>query len=247
MISLIKEYQPDIAFFQEMVCEDSLVENPHGYIGEYLKKLNFSDYIYSYNRKMDFWDDAHFGIIIFSKQPFINKQTVMWNPYDYNSIIQYADLVNGTDTFRLFNLHLQSLRFSRDNLKYIDQPTVEDGKALKEQKSIISKFKTGFLKRKIQADRISEEIDKSPYPVIICGDFNDVPNSYAYHTIGKKKKNAFEEIGTGLGRTFSSISPTLRIDNIFVDPKFEVKQFIRINKKLSDHFPIIADIRMGKK
>ena len=113
---------------------------------------------------MDFWDDAHFGIIIFSKQPFINKQTVMWNPYDYNSIIQYADLVNGTDTFRLFNLHLQSLRFSRDNLKYIDQPTVEDGKALKEQKSIISKFKNRVFKKKNSGRQDQRRDRQKPLP-----------------------------------------------------------------------------------
>lgn len=171
----------------------------------------------------------------------------MWYPNDYNSIIQYVDIVKGPDTFRVFNIHLQSLRFSRSNLKYIDQPLVEDKDALKESKSIISKFKTGFVKRKVQAERIREEMDKSPYPVIVCGDFNDVPNSYAYHTIGNGMKNAFAEKGGGLGRTFSGIAPTLRIDNIFVDSKFDVEQYERVKKKLSDHFPIITDLQFNKK
>lgn len=246
MMELINEYQPDIACFQEMVCEDSVVVKTHSYIGEYLQRLQFPDYFYSYNRKEDFWDYAHFGIIIFSKYPIINKQTVMWYPYDYNSIFQYVDIVKGADTLRVFNIHLQSLRFSRDNLKYIDEPGA-DKDAIKESKSIISKFKTGFVKRKAQADRIKEEMDKSPYPVMVCGDFNDVPNSYAYHTIGNGLKNAFAEKGSGLGRTFSGIAPTLRIDNIFVDPRFSVEQFVRIQKKLSDHFPVITDIQLNKK
>ena len=59
--------------------------------------------------------------------------------------------------------------------------------------------------------------------------------------------NAFVKKGTGLGRTFSGISPVLRIDNIFVDKKMDVLQFQLIKKKLSDHFPIIADVQMGKK
>jgi endonuclease/exonuclease/phosphatase family metal-dependent hydrolase len=79
----------------------------------------------------------------------------------------------------------------------------------------------------------------------VCGDLNDVPNSYAYHTIGSGLKNAFAEKGVWLGRTFSGIAPTLRIDNIFVDKRFDVEQYIRIKKKLSDHFPILAD--MSKK
>ena len=171
----------------------------------------------------------------------------MWYPYDYNSIIQYADIVKGYDTFRIFNIHLQSLRFSKENLKYIDEPSIEEDKTIKESKSIISKFRNGFIKRKIQADRIREEMEKSPYPLIVCGDFNDVPNSYAYHTIGKNMNDAFAEKGAGLGRTYSGISPTLRIDNIFVDNKFEVEQYERVKKKLSDHFPVLADIMINKK
>jgi endonuclease/exonuclease/phosphatase family metal-dependent hydrolase len=156
--------------------------------------------------------------------------------------------VKEDDTIRVFNIHLQSLRFSKSNLKYIETPTVEDeNAAIKESKNIIRKFKKGFLKRQVQADRIRAEIDKSPYPVIITGDFNDVPNSYAYYTIGKHMNNAFVEKGSGLGRTFSGISPVLRIDNIFVDEKMNVLQFNLVKKKLSDHFPIFADVEMPKK
>ena len=48
--------------------------------------------------------------------------------------------------------------------------------------------------------------------------------------------------GFGIARTFSTISPTLRIDNIFADKNFTVTQFTRVKKLLSDHFPIIADL-----
>ena len=247
MIDIINQNQPDIACFQEMVAEDSTVTD-HGHVDEFLQKLNFKNYFYSYNIKEDFWGYAHFGIIIFSKYPIINKHTVSTYPNDYNSIFQYVDIVKEADTIRVFNVHLQSLRFSKESLKYIDKPTVEDeGAALKESKNIIIKFKTGFLKRQLQADKIRSEIDKSPYPVIITGDFNGVPNSYAYNTIGKGLNNAFTKKGSGLGRTFSGISPVLRIDNIFADEKMEVLQYQLIKKKLSDHFPIIADVQIGKK
>lgn len=247
MFNVINEYEPDIACFQEMVAEDSTVTD-HGHMDEFLQKLKFGDYLYSYNSKEDFWGYAHFGIIIFSKYPIIKKQTVSFYPNNYNSIFQYVDIVKGEDTIRVFNVHLQTLRFSKSNLKYIEQPTIEDeNAAIKESKNIIGKFKRGFLKRQVQADRIRAEIEESPYPVIITGDFNDVPNSYAYHTIGKEMKNAFVEKGSGLGRTFSGISPVLRIDNIFTDKKMDVLQFQRFNKKLSDHFPIVADVQMRKK
>lgn len=246
MFDIINDYQPDIACFQEMVAEDSTIKN-HGHMDEFLKKLNYPDYFYSYNSKEDYWGYAHFGIIIFSRYPIINKKTISYYPNNYNSIFQYIDIVKGEDTIRVFNIHLQSLRFSRSNLKYIDEPSIEEEKTLKESKSILGKFKRGFLKREEQANRIRAELVKSPYPVILTGDFNDLPNSYAYHTIGGSMKNAFVENGAGLGRTFSGISPVLRIDNIFADSRFEVKQFKRINIKLSDHFPIFADVQLSKK
>jgi endonuclease/exonuclease/phosphatase family metal-dependent hydrolase len=109
-------------------------------------------------------------------------------------------------------------------------------------KNVITKFKQTFLKQEGQADRVRAEIERSPYPVIVCGDFNNVPNSYPYETIGKGLQDAFVKKGSGMGRTFTGISPTLRIDNIFVDGRYSVNQFTRIRKKLSDHFPIITDI-----
>ena len=243
MLDMINEFQPDIACFQEMVASDS-VPGAINYLPDFMKKLKMKDYHYSYNYKLDFDNKHRFGIIIFSKFPILNKQTISYDPHDYNSIFQYVDIVLPQDTFRIFNIHLQSLKFSADNRKYIDDPSLNDETDIKESKNILGKFKHGFMKRKIQSDRIREAIDQSPYPVIVCGDFNDVPNSYAYGTIGKGLKNAFVERGAGIGRTFYGISPTLRIDNIFADARCNIEQYVRIRKELSDHFPIIADLHM---
>ena len=250
MLQLVNCYNPDIACFQEMVAGDTLVNLNTPYykkysffsVYEFASKLRFSDYYFSYNFSEDFLEHQHFGIITFSKFPIINKKTIRGYPYNYNSIFQYIDIVKETDTFRIFNIHLQSLKFSPVNLEYIDNPSLESTEDLKRSKNVVSKFKTGFIKRMHQANLIKSEIDKSPYPVVLCGDFNDVPNSYAYQTIGSGLQNAFVEKGFGIGRTFSGIAPTLRIDNIFADKKFCINQFTRIPKLLSDHFPIMADI-----
>ena len=245
MLNLIKEYQPDVAVYQEMVGSE-LNSKAINYIPEIMDQVGFTDYNYSYNPKLDFDGQHHFGIITFSKYPIINKQTISAYPNDYNSIFQFTDIVKGADTFRVFNVHLQSLKFTPTNLQYLQKPGITDESDLKKSKSLISKLKKGFLKRQLQADRIRVEIDKSPYPVMVCGDFNDVPNSYAYNTIGKGLQNTFTAKGSGFGRTFSGISATLRIDNIFAAKNFEVKQFARVKKKLSDHFPVIADVAVIK-
>ena len=250
MVDLINEYEPDIACFQEMVAGDTLVNLNTPYyrkysffsVYEFAEKLSTPYYFYSYDFRDDFLNHQHFGLMIFSKFPIVKKQTMSFAPYDYNSNFQYVDIVKDTDTIRVFNIHLQSMKFSQGNLSYIENPSIESKQDIEKSKSVISKFKTAFMKRKVQADHIKAEIDRSPYPVIVCGDLNDVPNSYAYQTIGDDLQNAFEKKGAGIGRTFTGIAPTLRIDNIFLSKTFTVNQYSRVQKKLSDHFPIIADI-----
>ena len=246
MLNLIKKYSPDVACFQEMVGGD-FDSSAINYVPRIARELNYQYYYYSYDKRDDFDGKHHYGIITFSRFPIIQKYTYSSPERNYNSIFQSIDVAVNSDTFRIFNVHLQSLKFSDVSRQYIEDPTLKGEMDLEKSKNIVSKFKTGFAKRKIQSERVKKALNESPYKVILCGDFNDVPNSYAYNTIGKGLKNAYAEKGTGIGRTFSSISPTLRIDNIFVDSKMMVEQFVRINKKLSDHFPIIADVQVQPK
>jgi endonuclease/exonuclease/phosphatase family metal-dependent hydrolase len=246
MLATINEMQPDIACFQEMVASET-DNRAINYLPDFLQELGLPYYHYAYNPKLDYDSKHHFGIIIFSKYPIINSKTCSYPPHDYNSIFQYADMVKGTDTFRVFNVHLQSLKFTASNKSYINDPSMNDQTDLEKSKSVVSKLKTGFIKRFRQSNHIRESIEQSPYPVLVCGDFNDVPNSYAYYTIGKGLKNAFSEKGSGIGNTFDGIAPTLRIDQIFTDPRFEIIQYKRIRKKLSDHFPLVTDLQWNNK
>ena len=246
MLDLIKKYAPDVACFQEMVGSD-FDSSAINYVPSIAKELNFKYYYYSYDKRDDFDNKHHYGIITFSRYPIIQRYTYGPVELNYNSIFQSIDVAKESDTIRVFNVHLQSLKFSDVSRQYIEDPTLKSEIDIEKSKNIISKFKTGFAKRKLQSERVKKSMNESPYKVILCGDFNDVPNSYAYNTIGKGLKNAYAEKGTGIGRTFASISPTLRIDNIFVDNKLAVDQYVRVKKKLSDHFPIIADITIESK
>lgn len=250
MLTVVNQYKPDIACFQEMVAGDTLINLNTDYykkysffsVFEYAARLNYPYHHFSYNFRDDFLNHQHFGLIIFSRYPIINKKTLTFEPYNYNSNFQYADIVKDSDTFRVFNVHLQSLKFTPGNLNYLENPSLETKQDIKRTKSLLAKLKNGFIQRKLQADRVALEIEKSPYPVIVCGDFNDVPNSYAYGRIRGDLQDVFVKKGVGLGRTFSGIAPTLRIDNIFTSKAFTVNQFLLVDKKLSDHFPLIADI-----
>lgn len=241
MLDLINEYDPDIACFQEVVAGD--VPGSSNHYDKILKKLNFRDDFFAYRLKNDFDRYHHFGIAVFSKYPVIKKQFLINNPDDYNSSFQYVDLLIGTDTVRVFNIHLQSLKFSKENRNYLDSININNANT-SESLSVIEKVKKGIMRRAIQARFVKDAMNHTSYPRLLCGDFNDVPVSYSYSIIGEGMQNAFVKKGYGLSPTFDGIAPTLRIDNIFADSSFSVIQFTRIRSPLSDHFPIVADLKL---
>ena len=244
MFNLINEYNPDIACFQEMVASDAYPKAIN-YLPSMINAMQMKNYSYAYNNLDNFDDKHHFGRIIFSKYPIINRQTISFSKRTYENSFQYVDILKESDTLRVFNVHMQSLRFSDENRIYLESATNPNGIDVDNSISIISKMKSAFIKRQIQADAIRAEIEKSKYPVILCGDFNDVPNSYAYSTIGKDLQNAFTKKGSGVSRTFTGISPTLRIDNIFADKQFDILQYTRLKDRISDHYPVITDMAIG--
>jgi endonuclease/exonuclease/phosphatase family metal-dependent hydrolase len=93
-----------------------------------------------------------------------------------------------------------------------------------------------------QIQIVKEQIKNSPYPIIICGDLNEIPISYVYNQLTESLNDAFLEKGNGLGVTHSSNYPFMRIDYVFTSNDLVVKGFNLIEKELSDHYPIVAEI-----
>jgi endonuclease/exonuclease/phosphatase family metal-dependent hydrolase len=183
------------------------------------------------------------GCIIFSKFPIIDSGKI---PYPVAESLIYADIVKGGDTIRMYTTHLQSFKFKKADYDDIEKIKGQDDETLSASKSIFRKMKLAFSRRGVQANIVKEEIDKSPYPSIICGDFNDVPNSYTYFHIRGERKDAFLEKGFAIGRSFIALAPTLRIDYILPDQHFEVKQFDMVDEDLSDHIMLVTDLLLKK-
>jgi endonuclease/exonuclease/phosphatase family metal-dependent hydrolase len=87
-------------------------------------------------------------------------------------------------------------------------------------------------------------IEQSPYPVIICGDFNDTPSSYTYHQLSEGLIDAFKESGNGIGHTYGGALPSFRIDYILHDERFKSTRFNTIRSKFSDHYPITTSLKL---
>ena len=183
------------------------------------------------------------GCIIFSRFPIIDSGKIN---YPVAESLIYADIVKGGDTIRVYTTHLQSFKFKKEDYNDIEKIRDQEDEDLTASKSIFRKMKLAFSRRGIQANMVREEIDKSPYPSVICGDFNDVPNSYAYFRIRGERRDAFLEKGFAIGSSFITLAPTLRIDYILPTNQFTIKQFDMVDEGLSDHIMLVSDILLQK-
>ncbi len=187
-----------------------------------------------------------FCVAIFSNYPILRWEKVQ-SLKEYNHTFLWTDVLVKTDTIRIFNIHLQSMHFAKKDYEFIENIDQQDMGDMKNKgRNIIRKMKTAYLLRASQAKDVKEELDKSPYPIIVCGDMNDVPNSYAYQTISNNLFDSYTEKGWGIGRTFQFLSPTLRIDYILHSKALSLKQVQLIRPSLSDHNPVIADFNLPK-
>jgi len=143
---------------------------------------------------------------------------------------------------RIFNNHLQSIRFNKNNYSFItNSKALKDDERLREIKDISFRLRDAFIKRASQAKILSKHIQNSPFPVIVCGDFNDVPVSYTYRKMRKNLDDSFIEAGRGIGTTYMGKFPSFRIDFIFHSKEIQCTRFDIPNIKLSDHYPITGE------
>jgi endonuclease/exonuclease/phosphatase family metal-dependent hydrolase len=154
-----------------------------------------------------------------------------------------ADILADEDTIRVFTTHLQSVLFGSKEFRDLEIIRNVDDSIVDASRSIVRKLRDAFRHRADQAEEVRARLDTCPHPAIICGDFNDVPNSYTYSTIRGDWQDAWLQKGFGIGRTYKNISPTLRIDYILADRSFQTLQCRKIPTPWSDHNPVEADLK----
>ncbi len=189
------------------------------------------------NQGSDNQNTRYAGLATFSSYPVIRKATIVF-PGTRN-ICMYTDILWNRDTVRIYNNHLQSIRLRKRPGAFLRNfDPLGDEENLEELKDISFRLKNAFVERARQVRVISEHIRKCPYPVIVCGDFNDTPISYTYFTMKKGLVDAFLGSGEGLGNTYRGNFPSYRIDYILHSPDLISARFQRHRVPLSDHYPV---------
>lgn len=198
---IIRSINPDIVCFQEMgfsalvdslMQEAKLLSMPHS-----LSRVNLSPAIYS-------------------RYPMINVQRV-----DTMKNFVWADIALREDTIRVFNNHLHTTAIRKEDGAYLEtHQYLEDENPCQEVMDMVSRLTENNIMRAAQVDTLAEMVAASPYPTIVCGDFNDTPVSYTIRKITRDMKDVFREVGRGFSHTYRGFFDMLRIDYVLCSEEF---------------------------
>lgn len=231
VIQLIKEEKPDIVCLQESGAWTNDKADEFG------EKIGCK--YHSVNKF------SHRGNIIFSRFPLEDDEYT--ERFNESGAAGFVKLVKAGSSGRFYlqNTHLQSYNITKDEIDYLGgtKNYVENSS---KGKSVFTKLKDGFEARTKDTKIIVNNLPRNGMPVIICGDFNDTPLSYTYQQMKKAGfDDAFLEAGHGIGKTYCGKLPLLRIDYFWHDENVNVFTFKTINKKMSDHYPIVATFNVS--
>lgn len=214
ILSFINEQQPDILSLQEYRPDKEI------------KLKGYHKYEAVSGQKITS------GQAIYSKFPIINSGSIAFKNTANNAI--FIDVVKDKDTLRIYNVHLQSLRINPDVEKLANESS----------ESLVKRIGGTFVTQQNQTEQFLKHKNKSPYKMIICGDFNNTAYSYVYKELKGELQDAFVEAGNGFGRTFNFKFFPVRIDFLLVDPSFKVNGFKTHNVELSDHYPVVTKLKL---
>lgn len=180
--------------------------------------------------------------VIFSRYPILDKGQIDFGTRQ-NSCI-WADIDFNGEKLRIYNVHLESNKLTKDAEKVLEKGDLQTKQTWKHIGGIFQRYSMNAENRVFQVRRIVAHKKSCPHKAIVCGDFNDVPQSFTYNFISQGMKDSFIEKGKGIGSTYAGPVPGLRIDYILSDPAYKILDHEVFREKYSDHYPIAAHIRL---
>ena len=181
-------------------------------------------------------------MVIYSRYPIMNQKTISFE--ETNNSAMWADIDIKGNEFRVFNVHMQTTGINRTlhqvNKFSKQNQEIDNNRVLK---AIYGNYMLGMMFRVGQAITVANERHNSKLPVILCGDFNDVPYSYVYNTLLGDLVDGFKECGKGWMYTFRG-KKAVRIDYIFHDKQFKGIDYYKTEITYSDHYPVFMRIAL---
>jgi endonuclease/exonuclease/phosphatase family metal-dependent hydrolase len=186
------------------------------------------------------------GQLTLTRFPILNMGEIRFE--NSGNMIIFTDILINSDTLRVYNCHLQSYKIRPKEINTIDSLYFENQVETREKFIEISlKFRNALIKRAEQAATLREHLNQCPYPVVVCGDFNDTPVSFTYRMVRGDLEDSFTQSGKGTANTYNGKLPSFRIDYILYSSKFTSYNFEVSTLNHSDHYPISCDLFPAEK
>ncbi len=184
------------------------------------------------------------SVVMLSRYPIAESNAVRFSEKRANTTngALQADIETPAGRVRILACHLQTTglssleyRYARDyGMRFVPFGKLSEELTLNAQR------------RAVQALEISRLAEKSPYPAIVGGDFNDIPSTYTYKAMARTLGDTFREGGSGWGGTFRNALGLLRLDYIFVSDGLQCPRCYTLDSELSDHKPVFAELNFKK-
>ncbi len=241
-LQLIQSESPDVVGFQEFFSRQ---KGKYNFKDSVLKRLDFKSYYFS---KTDSNNYESTGIAVFSRYPIVARGAVTFATNEGGNRAVWIDVQKNDKIVRVYVIHLASISFQPEDYSFIEEVKTDlnNSKDVTSSKRIVKKLKIAFEKRSKEVKVLKQHIATCTTPYIIMGDFNDTPASFAVAEMTKDLKNAFNEKGSGLGKTYNGDFPNFQIDYILASPEFNVETYKIIKKDYSDHYPVRVNVSLSE-
>ncbi len=173
---------------------------------------------------------SHKGLAVGSKYPIVHTEARVTWPEPSGRPALRVDVKARGRTVHIFAAHLAVA---------IDDELIE-----KRWSAIPSYTKHSTNVRSNQTRRLLDWTTRVNGPVILAGDFNTPPRGRIYGRIRVRYRDAFAAAGRGLGHTFRSDLPMLRIDYVFTSGGVKPRRAWVPDSHASDHKPLVAEVML---
>ncbi|MFK7755943.1 MAG: endonuclease/exonuclease/phosphatase family protein [Flavobacteriales bacterium] len=242
IFSALQRKTPNIICFQEFYY----VETPGQFDTKSVleNELGLTNHSENYTHHMR--GGKHSGVATFTSFPILKEGVISFES-DMNNTCIFTDVLVGSDTVRIYNAHLASIRFQHEDYELV-QSTKADPNVSEHDLTgygrMAKLMQLAYKKRALQLQKVLDHIYDCPHSVVLAGDFNDTPVSYSYAQTRKYLTDSFVESGTGVGNTYVGDLPSFRIDYIFHDDTMESADFRTLPFEFSDHRAIFSKLRV---
>jgi len=183
-----------------------------------------------------------FGVATWSRHPIVGRDHIAFGTRS-NNACAVTDIAWNGDTARVFNAHFASLHFGSEEYAALEEG-VPDAEG---RERIWSRMREAYSERVTQVTQVMEAVENSPHPVVLCGDFNDVPVSWALQEARRQLRDTHDARGLRMDGTWQGVVPGVRIDHILVDPAWPILAYGKGGDGLSDHRYVTAVVQASSR